>query len=562
MKYFYLIILVLLTSTSLYAQEKKIEENKPVEEYSKSDFEAIKGERLNRIYREMVSVRYEINALKKELEGNLDMVTRIQTETKMNKLEKEYEEKRFLFIETITTVNLSDAKLKKKETSFSDDIKQILDPALNTFKKISQKPRQVQELKEEIDVLQGQYDNAVKAKKRLADFIQTNKNKNLKWKLRESLKMTEDLISSLKVKLEDLQFKILKIEESDESIVTTFSSLIFEFIKTKGKNLILSLMVFILFIWGFRFGETRFIDLMLLKLKKSERESYQWVVRPIKVMYKVVASFIAFAMAILTLYVLNDWVLVTIILIAVAAFLWSSKQYLPTFMEQSKIVLNLGSVREGERVIYYGLPWRIDSLGYYCKLTNPRLSGAYLRINTKELINSHSRRPLGDEPWFPTKEGDWVEVQDSFGEVVLQSPEQVIVRLIGGERKFFAAKEFYNFQPKNLSKGFAIELMLGFDYSHQKIILSEIVPKIKEIEETLYKKHKELKSSVEDVKIDFYQAGTSSLDIRFFLRCKGKVAPMKLMIERSIQQEYVKVCNENGYIIPFNQLTVHMPHEK
>ena len=562
MKYLILFYCLLFHFSLIYADEvaEKTKEVKSVEEYTQDDFELVKTQRLKRIRRELVQLNSEINSINKELKGDIDMMSRIQNEAKLNNLELEYEKKKHLFIETVTNINLSHDKNKKKKTTFADDIKQILDPALNTFKRISEKPRQIQALSEEMESLQERYANAQKAKERLDLFLKENTNKRLKWKLKESIQSTDELTKALKVKLEDLQFKIVKIEENEESIVTTFSAIIFEFIKTKGKNLILSLIVFLTFFWLFKVGQAKFIDLVLFRVSRSNsKEVYNWVIRPTRVIYNVLTTFVSFFLSILTLYVLNDWVLVTLILITFAALIWSSKQYLPIFLEQSKIVLNLGSVREGERVIYNGLPWKIDSLGYYCKLSNPFLSGGSLRVNTKELINSHSRRADENEPWFPTREGDWVLIGDSYGQVTLQSPEQVIVKLPGGESRYYPAKEYYQITPQNFSLGFAVEFVIGLDYNLQQSMFEEVIPKFRDtIQKILFQKHPELQGKVLDTQIEFLRANSSSLDLRFFLKCSGDIAHLKLKLERSFQAECVKVCNENNYIIPFNQLTVHM----
>ncbi|MAX65863.1 MAG: hypothetical protein QF441_01065 [Bacteriovoracaceae bacterium] len=565
MKNIFLSLILILNSSFVFAQKQAVNDNKPVEEYSQDDFETIKLDRLRRLRRELVKLNNEMGGLKKELKQDLDMVTRIQTESKLENLKTEYEKTRYLFIETITNINLNSVQLKKSKTTFAEDIKQILDPALNTFKKISEKPRQVQEYNEMMEKLQVQYADSIKAKARLELFLDENKKSPLRWKVREAIKTTEKLINELKVKREDLQFKILKIEENEESIVSTFSTIIFDFIKTKGKNLILALIVFLAFFWAFKIGQARFIDLVLYKVSRSEsKDMYNWIIRPTKVIYNVCSTLIAFFMSILTLYVLNDWVLVTIILIVFAALVWSSKQHLPMFMEQSKIILNLGSVREGERVMFNGLPWQIESLGYHCKLVNPYLSGASLRINTKELLTAHSRRNEDHEPWFPTQKNDWVEVENYFGKVIFQSPEQVILEMLGGEKKYYTATNFYQLSPKNHSKGFAIDFVFGVDYVHQKILFEKVIPYFRErLKRDLFQKHPEIQGKVSDFEIEFLQAGSSSLDLRFFMKCSGEIAALKLRLTRSIQAEFVQVCNEHDIIIPFNQVTVHMsqPHE-
>ncbi len=557
----FLILLLYIFSLSLFANEDNqiIDENLD-EETLPTEFESIKLDRIKRLRSDLIRIRAEINEAKKQMTSDVDMVLRIQTEAKIKKLEEEYLKKRFNFIETITNVNLNTEESKKAKTTFTEDVKQILEPALNTFKKISEKPRQVQQYDELMEVYQQRYDSAVLAKEKLEKFEAENKDKSLKWKLKESIKETNAIVDDLKVKLDDIKFKILKIQKNEKSLVTTFSSIIFEFMKTKGKNLLLALVVFLCFFWAFKIGQSKFIDLIIVKLnKRNPNEMYHWIARPIRVVYSVLGTLVSFFMAILTLYVLNDWVLVTLILLLFTALIWSSKQYLPLFLEQSKVVLNLGSIREGERLMYNGIPWEVTSLGYYCRLVNPSLGGALLRVNTRDLLSATSRRIEKGEPWFPTDKDDWVLINGEFGKVSMQTPDQVIVESVGKERKYYNTAEFYSSGVVNLSQGFAIDFNFGVDYSHQKILFDEIIPAFQSgLKRELYNKFPEIKGKTKDFVIELATAGASSLDLRFFMECDGEIAHLKLKLERGIQAEFVRVCNEHDIIIPFNQLTVHM----
>lgn len=366
----------------------------------------------------------------------------------------------------------------------------------------------------------------------------------------------------LKIQKEDIEFKLLKLKKQKGSIVSAISGLILEFFKTKGKNLVLAMISFIALFWTLKKGQSGFIKVVMNQVvKRSENPSrVSWVVRPIRVIYSVLTILLSLVVAIMTLYALDDWVLVTFIIIVIGALVWSSKHYIPIFLEQSKMVLNLGSVREGERVVYQGLPWKVQGLGYYCRLVNPALSGGFLRINTRELLHHHSRPIIGNEIWFPTKLNDWVELNDgTYGKVVTQTPEQIGVKLIGDAVKYFQTCEFLTKNPINLSNNFGLEIILGVDYQHQEIILDEVIPTIKtEISKDLEGHFPHDMEYFIECSVEFMQAGASSLDIRFFLKCAGSLASQKLAIIRKVQNSFVRVCNEKGYVIPFNQLTVHL----
>lgn len=526
-----------------------------------AEFEQIKMDRLKRIRNELVELKSEINGIKRSLrEESLDMVSKIQSESRLSTLEKDYEKKQFLFIETATNIHLNDETKPPGKTTFLEDLQLILSPVLNSFKQISDRPRQVQELNSLSDAVNDRYQEGLKAQNRLDVFLKENKDKTLKWKLKEAIKTTDELVEKLAIQREDLKFRILKIESDQEPFLQTFSNVILDFFKTKGLHLFIALLIFSAVLWFLRFIQPKLFSIIWYQVNRSEkRENYRWLIRPIRVIYNASSIFLGFLFGILTLYALNDWVLVTLILIIVSALVWSSKQYFPVFLAQSKIILNLGSIRENERVFFQGIPWEIRSLGYYCRLYNPVLSGGFLRVNTKDIMQLCSRRIIDNEPWFPTKTGDWVAVDSHYAQVTLQSPEQVLLKTLGSELISYKADEFYSKNPKNHSNGFSIEFIFGVDYAHQKIIFTEVIPNfLEDVKKELNKNFENAKEDFEGLTIEFASAGASSLDLRFFMLVKGSMARQKFMITRAIQASFVHVCNEHDYVIPFNQLTVHM----
>lgn len=554
LKYIIFVCLFILSSSIVFGQSATV----VTSEITEKGYEEIKIERLKKIRHEMVVLQSELNSLKKSKNAEgADLVTKLKAESKINKIKISLEKKRFDFIEIVTNVNLNNKIKSKKKTDFSDDLKQIIDPALDSFKKISERPRRIQELKDQVDVYSKNYTNAQLALKKLEDTYKKNEHKELKYILKRSIRISKKILKESKNKLQESQFKLLKLEKNQESIVTTFSKLVLEFIKTKGKNLILSFMTFLVVFWSFRAGRNKVMVLLLFRLNRSKnKERYNWVIRPIKVIYGVFSLILSIFFSILTLYVLNDWVLVTFVIFVLAALIWSSKQYLPLFFEQSKIILNLGAIRESERLVYEGLPWKIQSLGYYCRLVNPSLSGGDLRVSTRELLSSHSRPLYKQEPWFPCDEDDWIQTGELFGKVLFQSPEQVIIQKVGSDKVYLNTVEFYQSSPLNLSKGFSVEIIFGLDYSHQADILKSIIPTVKE---SLLASLREIYGkSIKDFSVEFHAANASSLDLRIFIKCSGDLAAKKLQVERFTQTRMVEICNENDYVIPFNQLTVHM----
>ena len=62
-----------------------------------------------------------------------------------------------------------------------------------------------------------------------------------------------------------------------------------------------------------------------------------------------------------------------------------------SFDAQVRKALNPALVREGERVMIDGIPWRVDAIGVFSKLRNPLLAGGEMRLPIRSLPNLKSR---------------------------------------------------------------------------------------------------------------------------------------------------------------------------
>jgi hypothetical protein len=64
-----------------------------------------------------------------------------------------------------------------------------------------------------------------------------------------------------------------------------------------------------------------------------------------------------------------------------------------------------------------------------------------------------------------------------------------------------------------------LEFNFGVDYQHQAILFSELIPNFKEyIFKKLREDYKENQAYFKEYSIEFISAGSSSLDLRFFLK--------------------------------------------
>jgi hypothetical protein len=264
----------------------------------------------------------------------------------------------------------------------------------------------------------------------------------------------------------------------------------------------------------------------------------------------------------MVLYFSGDWVLLGLAFFFLFGVVWTSKHTLPKFWEQAKLLLNLSTVREGERIIYQGLPWRVMALNLYTKLHNPDLRGGMIRLPLSSLIGLESRPFYTNEPWFPTKTGDLVELADgAIGTIALQTPEQVVLDTRGGAQKTYSTLTFLGLNPINYSaNSFAVFTNFGIDYACQKDIVHSIPDLLhKHIISIL--EEREYASDLIELIVEFKEAAASSLNLLIFAKFKSEQAANYFALSRLLQQAGVDACTKYGWSIPFTQITLHQAED-
>jgi len=266
--------------------------------------------------------------------------------------------------------------------------------------------------------------------------------------------------------------------------------------------------------------------------------------------------------SLVALYLLNDWLLLSFIVLFLVALAWASRQFIPKVIQEVRLGLNLGTVKENERLIWMGVPWHVESIGLQATLVNNRLEGSNILLPVGALVGKYSRPIIDNEPWFPTERGDWVFLDDAtYGQVEHQTMEQVVLRLKGDTLKHYSTPEFLSKTPMNISQGFRYDIDFGLDYKLQSRICDEI-PKLFEngLRKHLQRYFLKEAPDITHVEVSFNNAGSSSLNLKIILHVEGRCAGQHEEMQREVQTTLVRICNENQLTIPFNRLTVDLNH--
>jgi len=441
----------------------------------------------------------------------------------------------------------------QQQLNLTSEVRELLGPLVNELKRATSRPREIDRLRTEIAELhdrlaqvQSALDRLERIEKAVFDenVIAALKDEQQDWTRRKNA-----IATSLQVAQQKLDQRLGESQTISEAVERLFQL----FFKSRGRNLFLALVAMIAFLIAIRKLRSFLSQRSLLS---SRAESFEGrVFSLISSAFTVIGAVLVF---LISLYFFGDWVLLILVLLLILGLIWTSKQAIPRFWSQTVLILDMGVVRERERVIYNGLPWRVDSISFYSVLTNPALVGGKIRLPIDDLGDLRSRPHDEHEPWFPTQTGDVVLLSDGRPAVVeFQSIEGVRMHTPGMNRLIVPAAEFAGQPVEKLSDGYRVSIVFGLDYGDQAEITTTMIETMRRGVEARWLETRWAESTV-SIAVEFNEAGASSLDYFVRVDLDGSSALELQSQKRRLAQFCVDVCNEQGWVIPFTQLTLHV----
>ena len=503
--------------------------------------------------------------VQEELDSLLDVPETPNVIKKRNKLQSKLDGLNNNFEALATQLSTDDLIIKAApKKDWINELQELTMPLLDAISELSDKPRKIEKLNKDIETLSAQLEKYEAGTKNLEALLtidgdgldmESEDTINLLDKL-EKLKRKYDP-QLVRIQLEESKRNLSNLEANQESLLDRITIAMRGFFKSRGLNLLYSIGSFIALWWLLTRLRTYIIG------KRSVIDLPPWLKKLLITIYNMFVVIICLVVSMITLYLRNDWLLLSVIILFLFAVVWTSRQLIPKVFQEVRLGLNLGMVREGERLIWGGVPWLVTNIGLKVSLANERLEGANINLPLRELVEEHSRPVVKNEPWFPTQVNDWVFLSDgTYGKVSNQTVEQVVIMLKGNSYKYYPTTDFLKLAPLNISSGFRYSIKFGLDYSVQSKVCEEIPALFKAGLESRLKEH--LQDDGPDILfigVSFDSAGSSSLDLRVIIDVDGKCANLNDVIEREINTALVSICNENGFVIPFNQLSVTLSED-
>jgi hypothetical protein len=442
---------------------------------------------------------------------------------------------------------------EKHKFELQKELQLIFEPLFTELKQSTKELRKKSTLKENITSYQellGQINQALHNIDQLLTLKQSKAVKKQLKQLRQHWIRQRDKTQS---SLEAAKLELDIIERNSVSFSQASQKFFKEFFKKRGLYLGEAigavLLLFLLF---------RLIHRAMVKYIPGFQKPHRSLsIRLTDLIYRVFTVLILFFTPLVVFYLREDWVLFSIVLLVLIGAAWGIRKVAPFYWKQAILMLNIGSVREGERLHYEGLPWKVERINFYTDLVNPS-ANLHHRIPLEKMVGMISR-PVrkSTEQWFPCQQGDWVVLDDGTrGEVISITHEYVELQKRGGATKTYLIQDFLAQAPLNLSDTFRIKEVFGISYNHQQQSTNVIIGKLKGYISEQLEKEGHAPFLIE-MKVEFNEAADSSLNLVVIADFKGEMAPLLNRLRRAIQRWCVDAATANEWEIPFPQLTLH-----
>jgi len=450
-------------------------------------------------------------------------------------------------------VDISSLREEKQEDfNFQREVFALLKPALDEMKEMTAHVRQKSELRERIAYYEERLPVIEQALANVERLQEQSQDESLKKSLKSTVAIWGKQQAFMQSELQAARLQLSKLEESETSITEASQSYLKSFFQKRGLYLTEALLLVVAILLLSRFSYAG-MERHVPGFKKKHRS---FRVRLIELLHRIFTVILVILGPMIVFYIVQDWVLFSLGILLLLGIALTLRQTLPRYWHQVQLFLNIGSVREGERILMEGLPWKVERINIYSTLCNP-VADICQRVPIADLVDLKSRPVRADEPWFPCKKGDWVILSDGVrGKVIGISHELVQLVERGGAQLTYQTGDFLAKSPRNLATNFRIKESLGISYSLQKESTDQIP-------ETL---HRYIKQRAEEegygekllnLRVEFAQAGNSSLDLAVIADFKGELGDLYNRLRRAIQRWCVDACSEYGWEIPFPQMTLH-----
>lgn len=497
--------------------------------------------------------------LKRDIESLNKQIEKAQSESQKQALQQELNSQQDDLnatsrnLENISAgVDLSSLR-DQAETKFDfqQELFGLLKPAIDEMKDMTARIRKKSDLKEKIVYYQDRLEVVEAALANVTRLQKQATSEQLQSTLTVMATNWEKNRAFMQSELQSAQLQLDELLASEASLADASQSYLKSFFQKRGLYLTEALMAVLIVVLLSRLS----YNAMQRHMPGFNKKHRSFRIRLLELIHRITTILLIILGPMIVFYLVEDWVLFSLSILLLLGIAWTLRQALPRYWSQIQLFLNIGAVREGERIQLEGIPWMVEQINVYCSLINP-VANINQRVPIDELVDLKSRPSRQEEPWFPCKRDDWVLLNDGMrGKVIGISHELVQMVQRGGTQVTYQTADFLAASPRNLSTNFRLKETIGISYSLQRES-TDAIPKTLQAYIQQRAEAEGYGDKLLNLRVEFALANSSSLDITVIADFSGELGDLYNRLRRAIQRWCVDACTENGWEIPFPQMTL------
>lgn len=427
--------------------------------------------------------------------------------------------------------------------NWQKELIQIAQPVFAEMKKITDAPRKRDLLRLEQKEIDDRLDQLNKGLETLNKINVSELPENAQ----KNLKDIQSNWNSLHKELErEHRLTVIKLDELTvkEDFTTRLTKGAWGFAKGRGLLLLITIAVVSILLYGFN------RLLILLESREKNKISIRW--RIFMLLYQIITTLIVIIITLALLYSSGDMVLFGIAILIILAFLVTSRNSIPKYFVKTRIFLNMGQAREGERVIYNDLPWKISRINLYnVYLVNPLLENGTTRLTIDHLNTMISRPVKMDETWFPTVVDDVVLLPNGIAYKVLRQTPEYVYLTASGTELIYPSKDFIKDKIVNITYGYSTSTELAVCYGTVKNNIEHAIQALQTgLSEFIAKENPAAFKSMKNLTVDFSRVNESGSAVFMIAASMGSFATdHRTSILRTIQRGCMGIAEANQWDI-------------
>ncbi|ABK46099.1 hypothetical protein Mmc1_3614 [Magnetococcus marinus MC-1] len=510
--------------------------------------------KLNEIHQDLMQRQQMLAALEEALKQAKTDKRKELLKAQLDESQKQLVEQERAFEMIMTggeTLIRPEDEAEKKKFDWQNELLEIVQPIMSELRKLTEQQRKRDNLNKRIEFHESRLATINGALEHLQKASTQGLSEGALARFKEIQRGWQNQRATHQHLLGVNRLQLVNLEQDAAKKEKSVREKLHEFLFGRGLTLILAL--------GAALAVYLIMGLMRATLQRAlggRNAQRRKIQRVMALSYQSIAALFALIALFYVFNMRGDRALQAVAILIVAAMVWLLRTSVPGYVREVRLLLNLGEVREGERIHYKNLPWAVVSLNLHTTLRNPCVQGELLHVPLSVLLELRSRPFTADEAWFPCAMQEYILLPDGQPAQVMQiTDEQVRIRLEGGAIKTYDVPSFLATQPVNLSHGFAVETHFGVDYHHLNHALTQIPQQLEQgIKAGLLQRYGE---GLLALTVQFERAADSSLDYRILAQFTGSVAARYTETSRDLQGLAVECAITHGWQIPYRQLVIH-----